>query len=199
MRKKTETTKEAQPRSPNAAFDASRNKPTEAGAEDIIELILTHHEPLKALIETLKDGETSRKSKAETFEEFAYLLTCHAKAEEQVLYVAMKNFDDLKVEGFEGDTEHAIADQLVQEINGTPDDHEWVAKVKVLAEAVEHHIQEEETKFLKHVEATISPAQRMNLGAEYTKLLEEYQNLFDVLPAKSVKFKKATLPPVAHL
>jgi hemerythrin superfamily protein len=198
MRKKTVTTKESQPRSPNNSFDGLRGKKNDAGY-DIIELILQDHLPLKDLIETLKDDDLERKDKAEAFEEFAYLLTCHAKAEEQVLYVAMKNFDDLKVESFEGDTEHGIADQLVQEINATPDDNEWLAKVKVLAESVEHHIEEEETEMLTKVQKTIPNELRMNLGSEYTRLIEENLKLFEIQTPRDVKFQKSMSQPVTHL
>ncbi|RYZ64307.1 MAG: hemerythrin domain-containing protein, partial [Proteobacteria bacterium] len=180
-------------------FDATRNKAATTGNEDIIELILTDHIPLKALIETLKDDDLDRAAKAQPFEEFAYLLTCHAKAEEETMYVAMKNVKNLIVPSFEGDTEHGIADQLVHEINATPDDNEWLAKVKVLAESVEHHIEEEEEEMLKKVEKHIPEAQRMNLGEEYTRLISEYRFLFHMEEPKIVKFKKTKLPPVTTL
>lgn len=198
MRKKTQTTKESQPRSPNNSFDGLRNDANDEGY-DIIELILQDHLPLKDLIETLKDSDLDRKDKAEALEEFAYLLTCHAKSEEQVLYVAMKNFDELKVESFEGDTEHAIADQLVQEINATADDNEWLAKVKVLAESVEHHIQEEEEEMLAKVEQIIPTELRTSLGAEYARLMDEFLKLFEVQIPRDVKFKSHMTQPVTHL
>ncbi len=198
MRKKTQTTKESQPRSPNVAFDGTKNKPTD-GQNDIIDLIVEDHVPLKTLIEILKNEKLGRSAKAEQFEEFAFMLTCHAKAEEEALYVAMKNFDALKVPSFEGDTSHAIADQLVQEINATPDDNEWLAKVKVLAESVEHHIEEEEMNMLKLVAKAIPAEQRQVMGDEYIRLKDEYEMLFDIQSPRLVKFPNTSPRPATHL
>ncbi len=210
MKKKTQTTKESQPRSPNNKFESNApGSGTRAGGDakaavvsgnDIIELILTDHIPLKSLIETLKDDETKRAAKEGPFEEFAFLLLGHAKSEEQSLYVAMKEYTDLKMPGYEGDTEHAIADQLVQEINATPDDNEWLAKVKVLAEMVEHHIQEEEEDMLKEVEEQIPEDVRMNIGSEYTALMNEYAAINEIQPPHQYRFNRTgPLPTVSTL
>ena len=172
MKQKAKTTKEHQP-SPIKQKNALESE----NSEDIINLILRDHVPLKDLIQILKDSETEREQKQGAFEEFALLLTNHAKSEEQSLYVEMKEHKDLRVESFEGDTEHAIADQLVQEINATPDDDEWTAKVKVLAESVEHHIEEEEEEMLVEVEEKLDRKTRMAIGAEYIRLKKEYDSL----------------------
>lgn len=50
----------------------------------------------------------------------------------------------MNVEGIEGDTEHHLADMLVEQLKTETDEDTFVAKVKVLAEMVEHHIEEEE-------------------------------------------------------
>lgn len=181
MKKKAQTTKENQPLSPNKSFKATASKGATKSGDDINELILRDHKPLKALIETLKDSDLEREDKEDSFEDFVVLLTGHAKAEEQSLYVAMKEIDELKSESYEGDTEHAIAEQLMHEINGCPDDNEWMAKVKVLAELVEHHIEEEENEILKEVEENMDIETRRIVGAEYTKILLEF---------KSINFKK---------
>ncbi len=113
---------------------------------DIVQLILKDHKPLKQLIKVMKDSEGDEQKEA--FEEFAPLLTAHAKPEEQVLYEFMKEEEELRMEGFEGDVEHGLADQLVEEIKRTDDDDHCAARIKVLAELVEHHIEEEESELL---------------------------------------------------
>ncbi len=103
----------------------------------------------------------------------------------------MKNFDQLRVESFEGDTEHAIAEQLVQEINATATDDEWVAKVTVLAESVEHHIEEEEEEILKKIELQIPEATRLKIGAEYSFLINDFVQLNTIQPPHNVRFDSA--------
>ncbi|MBO9667822.1 MAG: hemerythrin domain-containing protein [Bdellovibrio sp.] len=145
--------------------------------DDIVEMILEDHKPLKELIKVMKDSDRSLDERANAFAEFAPLLICHAKPEEQSLYIYMKNDEDLREEGFEGDVEHALADQLVEEIMRTDDPDLWGARVKVLAELVEHHIQEEEDELLPDFKKHSEVKDRRNIGVTFlalkTKLLEK--------------------------
>jgi hypothetical protein len=43
---------------------------------------------------------------------------------------------------------HGLADKIVEEIDQVPESVKWSAKVKVLAEIVEHHLNEEENELL---------------------------------------------------
>lgn len=197
-KKPVQNTKDNQPMSPNKAFDSHRTAgigfaPTDklsVEAEDINELILQDHKPLKALIKTLKNKEIKRSEKEELFEEFVIDLLAHAKAEEQTLYVAMKDYEPLKVGSFEGDTEHALADQLVQEINSSPNDYEWLAKVKVLAEMVEQHIEEEEQELLAQANKIIPEAERLMIGAEYNRFINELRMLNFKQAPRKIKYNQ---------
>lgn len=137
---------------------------------DIVELILQDHKPLKELIKILKNAKGDASEKFVAFEKFAPLLLSHAKPEEESLYVFLKDDKELVIEGMEGDTEHALASQLVDEIYDTSDENLWSAKVKVLAELVEHHIKEEEGSMLPDFKKNSTQEERASLGAEYTKL-----------------------------
>lgn len=137
---------------------------------DIIELILEDHRPLKDLIEKLKDSDVDPGDKMVAFEEFASLLMIHAKPEEESLYTYMKNDEDLRTEGMEGQVEHELADQLIAEIKAESDPDMWQAKVKVLAEMVEHHIEEEEETLLPDFKKESSAEEREELGQKFMEL-----------------------------
>jgi hypothetical protein len=73
-------------------------------------------------------------------------LTVHAKIEEEIFYPACegKVEDDLIREAY---VEHDGAKVLIAEIEGgAPSDEYYDAKVKVLQEQIEHHVQEEEQR-----------------------------------------------------
>lgn len=140
---------------------------------DIIDLILEDHKPLKKLLKVLK-GEAKFEDKFIAFQEFAPLLTMHAKPEEKTLYVAMKKQEDMRQDGYEGDVEHGLADQMVEEIKRTENDDDlWTARVKVLAELVEHHIKEEEEDMLPEYRKESDKEERIQLGANYLTLRQE--------------------------
>ncbi|MES2854447.1 MAG: hemerythrin domain-containing protein [Bdellovibrionota bacterium] len=143
----------------------------------IDELILEDHKPLKQLIKILKDSEKDLNERKAAYEEFAVLLVSHAKPEEESLYVYMKQNEELREEAYEGDVEHGLADQLVEEIKRTTEDDLWSARVKVLAELVEHHIEEEEEELLPDFKKNSELEERIRLGNEFlalkTKMLEQ--------------------------
>lgn len=144
---------------------------------DIVSLILEDHKALKRLIETLKDNELEFEERKVAFDDFAVILVSHAKPEEETLYNFMKGSEDLREDALEGEVEHILADQLLEEIKRTEDSELWSAKVKVLAELVEHHIKEEESDLLPHFKQNSPLVEREQLGElfliEKTKLLEQ--------------------------
>ena len=71
----------------------------------------------------------------------------HMAIEEEIFYPMVRDTnDDISETVDEGEQEHHVAKVLLAEIKQLPDgSDEWVAKVTVLRESVEHHIDEEES------------------------------------------------------
>lgn len=158
----------------------TKSQPNKTGAkrhpDDIQTLILRDHKPIKELILLLKDSEVSLSKKQTAFSEFEPMLLSHAKAEEKTLYDQLKEDNQTRVAALEGDTEHEIVDRLINEINQvTGDDDLWMAKVKVLAELVDHHVKEEEKEVLKKTIKSLSADERSEVGAEYSRLVSKYR------------------------
>lgn len=141
---------------------------------DIVEVILEDHKPLKELIKVMKDSDSEIALRKAAFQEFAPLLIAHAKPEEETLYVYMKGNKELREEGFEGDVEHQLADQLLEECKRTTDDDLLGARIKVLAELVEHHIEEEEEELLPDFKKNSDEAERIQLGNRFFGLKASY-------------------------
>ncbi len=152
-----------------------KNKRSVSGNEnqmagDIVDLILDDHKDLKRLIKVLKNDDADLGDRYAAFEEFAPLLILHAKPEEQTLYAEMKDDNELRSEGMEGEIEHQIADRLLNEAKETTDEDMWSAKVKVLAELVEHHIKEEESTLLPDYKKHSDVQDRIQLGERFMAL-----------------------------
>lgn len=146
---------------------------------DIIDLILDDHRPLKELIKVMKDVEQHDfEDRQEAFEKFARLLTLHAKPEERTMYDYMKSDAETRELAFEGDVEHGLADQLVEEIKRTEDNDDlWSARVKVLAELIENHIEEEESDFLPNFRDHSELEDREDLALKFLRLKDELNEL----------------------
>ena len=151
----------------------TKNK-TQSSPQDIIQLILKDHKPLKAMIKIMKSEKGTLAQKKATFEKFAPTLIAHAKPEEKTWYVSMKVTHDMGVEGTEGDVEHGLADQLCTELKATTDHDMFMAKIKVLAELVEHHVEEEESVLLPKFRRASSREERRELGQKYLNLQSQF-------------------------
>ncbi len=141
---------------------------------DIVELIIEDHKPLKELIEVMKDSEKDMVERVTAFREFIPILIAHAKPEGEILYTFMKKNKKLREGGFEGEVEHILAEQLVEEAKRTDDEDLLSARIKVFAELVEHHLKEEEKGLLPDVKRNSTSNERILLGSHFLKLKLEY-------------------------
>ncbi len=158
----------------NNLSEQKMNQKTQLTESDIVNLILEDHKPLKELIKIMKDSDIPAQERFDAFNEFSPTLIAHAKPEEEILYTFMKTDEDLREEAFEGDVEHALADQLMEEIKRTTDEDLKSARIKVLAELVEHHIEEEEEELLPDFKKNSDTKQRSILGNDFLELKLKY-------------------------
>jgi hemerythrin superfamily protein len=143
---------------------------------DIIQLILEDHKPLKKLLKIMKNLDNEVGEREAAFKKFVPLLLAHAKPEEQTLYTVLKKEDDedLRVEGFEGEVEHQLADLMAKQSKSAKDEDVWSARVKVLAELVEHHIKEEEEDVFPEYKKNSDIEERSELGKKYLMKQSEF-------------------------
>jgi hemerythrin superfamily protein len=108
---------------------------------DIFEELHKEHEEVAALIAELQ--QKGRDDKA--FTTLQTQLTVHAKAEEQIFYKRLENEESARETVLEGYEEHKVVVKVLMDMaKTTEDDEKFAAKLAVLKESVEHHVQEEE-------------------------------------------------------
>lgn len=144
--------------------------------DDIIKLLLADHEPLKRLINILKEPRNSMKIRRRAFEQFEPLFMVHAHAEQESFYVYLKDENkELRIEGLEGEVEHELAEHMIDEVKMAEDADVWSARAKVLAELVEHHLKEEEREFFPTFKKETDVEDRILVGKQYLELKEHFR------------------------
>lgn len=132
-----------------------------ADKPDAIALLKADHRTVEDLFEQFeKASGDGRKQKIAM--QICLELTIHAQIEEEIFYPACegKVEEDLIKEAY---VEHDGAKVLIAEIEaGGPDDEFYDAKVKVLSEQIEHHVEEEE----KRMEGMFSQARKAGLDMD---------------------------------
>jgi len=112
-------------------------------SQDAIALLKADHRKVEELFEQFEKAKgEGRKQKLAL--EICTELTIHTILEEEIFYPALegKVDEDLLKESF---VEHDAAKVMIAEIEaGEPSDEFYDAKVKVLSEEIEHHVEEEE-------------------------------------------------------
>jgi hemerythrin superfamily protein len=116
---------------------------------DAVTMLTEDHENVKQLFEQFEGlGDRAKVSKKKLATQICLELTKHAVIEEEIFYPAVraasKDAEDILDESL---VEHASAKDLIAQIlEMEPGDDLYDAKVKVLKEMVEHHVEEEESE-----------------------------------------------------
>ena len=130
-------------------------------SQDAIALLKEDHRKVEELFSEFESAKGDGR-KQKLAEEICLELSVHAKIEEEIFYPACegKVDEDLLKESY---VEHDGAKVLIaQIIGGGPDDEFYEAKVKVLQEEIEHHVEEEE----KRMEGLFAQARKAGLDMD---------------------------------
>jgi len=153
--------------------------------QDAVALLKADHRTVEDLFAKFEKASGDNRKK-EIADQICMELTVHAMIEEEIFYPACdgKVEEDLLSEAY---VEHDGAKVLIAEIQaGTPKDDYFDAKVKVLQEQIEHHVEEEE----KRMEGLFSQARKA--GVDMDALGEQLAARKEELKAK---FTAEGLPP----
>ncbi len=133
---------------------------------DAFELVKKDHEKVEKIFEQLEPTtERALKTREELFEKLKMELDVHAQIEETILYPVLKQAGETREITFEGYEEHKVVKTLLKEMDLMPKDSEvWTAKLAVLKENVEHHVEEEEGEMFKSAREALSQEQIDELG-----------------------------------
>ena len=131
---------------------------------DALDLLTADHNRVRGLFSQFKDAEEADKTaeQAELAGKIVEELEIHTTIEEEIFYPAVHDLSseigDLVDEGLE---EHHVAKTLIGELPSLEaGSDQWVAKVKVLIEAVEHHAEEEEDEMFPKVRSATDASKR---------------------------------------
>jgi hemerythrin-like domain-containing protein len=136
-----------------------------------IELLKQQHEEVNSLFAQIDEADDDDE-KLGFFQELADNLAAHITIEERLFYPAAytKRSQDMLEEAVE---EHlAIKRLLADLLEMTPDDEQFDAKIKVLKEQVEHHVEEEEVELFPGVKKELSVAELKELGGKMEQLFD---------------------------
>ena len=85
-----------------------------------------------------------------------------------MFYTTLAEKRRVKGEAFEAENEHHIVNGLLEELDTMPSDSaEWMAKFGVLAEIVEHHMEEEEEETFEEAQKVLPDKIAQEMGKRF--------------------------------
>lgn len=132
---------------------------------DVVDLIMADHREVERLFEQLK---TQPESRPLVVPVVAALLTAHSRAEEAEVYPAARTEAGETDEVAHSQEEHLQAEQIMHRlVELAPDDQRFESTLQELVDAVQHHVQEEESTVLPGMRERIPDDRRQKLGQAF--------------------------------
>jgi hemerythrin superfamily protein len=174
------TDKESAMARANDPFESQDEDSDESEDEDLVEqdavsLLSSDHLEVKQMFEEyrqLVESNAGEDRRAELAAQICSALTVHAEIEEDIFYPAMRESSDDDLLLDQAEVAHGSAKELIEQIESMdPGDALYDARVLVLGEYVEHHVQEEENEIFPQAEK--SGIDLDELGAELAERKRE--------------------------
>jgi hemerythrin superfamily protein len=140
---------------------------------DVFKLLKQDHKLVKNLFKQL---ESSRPSKAREkgLQQLQQEISLHTEVEETIVYPRLREEKKLREVINEAYEEHHMATMLLEELMQTPIEEErWDAKLAVLKEMIEHHVQEEEKELFPKASKALKKDEIKALGKQVEDAKQE--------------------------
>jgi len=141
-----------------------------------IDLLKKQHREVEQLFSRFEEaGEEAEKTRERLCQQIGDALAVHAEIEERIFYPESKqeNTEELLRESVE---EHLAVKRLLADImQADLDDPQFDAKMKVVKELVEHHVQEEEEELFPLIADSCSTDELEDMGSRMQDLAQELE------------------------
>jgi hemerythrin superfamily protein len=138
----------------SAGTGKSAAKSTTSRGPDAVALLKADHRAVEKLFAQFEKAKDTDRKKA-LADKICLELKIHTQIEEEIFYPTSREFLEDEDIVDEAVVEHAAAKELIAEIETMqPGEDLYDAKVTVLQEQIEHHVEEEETEYFPKLKKT---------------------------------------------
>ena len=141
---------------------------------DAIKFLTQQHREVEKLFEQFeKASDKAKKTKQQLAKQISDRLAAHATIEEKIFYPATKDArtEELLLEAVE---EHLGAKRIIADlVEKDLEDDVFDAKMSVLQEQIEHHVEEEEKELFPKVKKLLASERLAELGEEMEAMYDE--------------------------
>lgn len=148
----------------SGVFGSAVTQSSDMSDMSIVDVLRMDHNKARTLFMEIKNTTDAQK-RQEYFGQLYKDLTAHAKAEEQVVYPAIRSYYNKAQDLY---TEQAQQEQLLNEIKATsPSSPEFINKIQQLDDMTNHHINQEGNEMFPIIENNFSSEQRQQMASDF--------------------------------
>jgi hemerythrin-like domain-containing protein len=136
------------------------------------DLLKKQHRQVEKLFKQAENTEDA-KGRRQVMEQIVAALKLHTKIEEEIFYPAVREVGTSKAEEMidEAFEEHHVVDLVLAELPKVdPQDDRFEAKMTVLSELIEHHVEEEEGEMFPMAEKKLGAERIKELGQQMEEM-----------------------------
>lgn len=130
----------------------------------IYDILKIEHKDVKKLFKQIIDEERFQEN---IYTQIKTALTLHLAGEEKFLYPRLENNAETRVLALESYEEHDLGRKIINDIDNTSDMDAKYAKVKVLSEAINMHVKEEEDELFKKAKRVLSDEDERMIASQF--------------------------------
>jgi hypothetical protein len=138
----------------------------------IYDILKQEHRDVKKLFKQIVDQERYQDN---VYMQIRTALNLHMSGEEKVLYPRLENNDETRTITLESYEEHEVGKRIINDVDNTTDMDAKYAKVKVLSEAIDMHVKEEEDELFKKAKKVLSSEEEREIARQFMN--EKMQNM----------------------
>jgi hemerythrin superfamily protein len=136
------------------------------------DLLKKQHRQVEKLFKQCEKTEEPRQRR-QLMDQIAEMLKLHTQIEEEIFYPAVRELGTSKAEEMidEAFEEHHVVDLVLAELPEVdPEDERFEAKMTVLSELVQHHVEEEEGEMFSMAEKKLGAERIKELGQQMEQM-----------------------------
>lgn len=130
----------------------------------IYDILKIEHRDVKKLFKQIVDEERFQES---VYNQIKMALQLHMAGEEKLLYPRLENNAESRTITLESYEEHDLGKKIINDIDNTTDMDAKFAKLKVLSEAIDMHVKEEEDELFKKAKRVLSDEDERTIAKEF--------------------------------
>jgi hemerythrin-like domain-containing protein len=130
----------------------------------IYDILKIEHKDVKRLFKQIVDEERFQEN---VYNQIKMTLQLHMAGEEKLLYPRLENNAESRSIALESYEEHDLGRKIISDIDNTSEIDAKYAKLKVLSEAIDMHVKEEEDELFKKAKRVLSDEDERTIAKDF--------------------------------